>query len=101
MAWKQLLADSAQPAELRLPGLAFTDDQLFFIAFARVWANLVRPATAVSHVRNDPHSPNYWRTTGTLRNLEPFHRAFGCKVGSGVSAHSADDSERTKLITNV
>lgn len=85
IAWKDSLnADKSKP--LRLPGLDYTDDQLFFVAYARVWAQVTRPAVAVQRVRTDPHSPPYWRATGTLRNLEAFHEAFKCKVGSGVSS---------------
>jgi endothelin-converting enzyme len=78
--------------ELRLPGLEYTDEQLFFLAYARVWAQLTRPATAVSRVRTDPHSPPFWRATGTLRNLDAFHQAFQCKEGSKVSWAGLDSS---------
>lgn len=84
-AWKASLKTSADQTGLRLPGLDFSEDQLFFISFARIWANLIRPASAVSRVRTDPHSPAYWRVTGPLRNMEAFHKAFGCKTGSPVS----------------
>ncbi|KAL7424231.1 hypothetical protein Q5752_001817 [Cryptotrichosporon argae] len=72
----------ARAPEARLPGLDYSAEQLFFLAFARVWAQLTRPATAVSRIRTDPHSPPYWRATGTLTNLGAFHDAFRCKVGS-------------------
>lgn len=81
LAWKDTVKEEKS---LRLPGLDYTDDQLFFLAYARVWAQLTRPATAVSRVRTDPHSPPYWRATGTLINLKAFHEAFQCKEGSRV-----------------
>ncbi|KIR28825.1 endothelin-converting enzyme [Cryptococcus deuterogattii LA55] len=59
-AWKSSIPDGSSSE--RLPGLDYSDEQLFFIAFARVWAQLIRPATAVSRIRTDPHSPPYWRT---------------------------------------
>jgi endothelin-converting enzyme len=83
-AWKSV-TKSSNTKELRLPGLDYTSEQLFFLSFARIWAQLTRPATAVSRIRTDPHSPPYWRATGTLRNLDVFHKAFGCKAGSRVS----------------
>jgi endothelin-converting enzyme len=83
-AWKSV-TKSSNTKELRLPGLDYTSEQLFFLSFARIWAQLTRPATAVSRIRTDPHSPPYWRATGTLRNLDVFHKAFGCKAGSKVS----------------
>jgi len=70
---------------LRLPGLDFSEEQLFFISMGRIWSQLIRPATAVSRVRTDPHSPDQWRVKGTLRNMAAFHEAFQCKEGSGVS----------------
>ena len=83
-AWKSV-SKSSTAKELRLPGLDYTPEQLFFLSFARIWAQLTRPATAVSRIRTDPHSPPFWRATGTLRNLDVFHKAFGCKAGSRVS----------------
>ncbi|KLT43173.1 putative Endothelin-converting enzyme 1 [Cutaneotrichosporon oleaginosum] len=65
-----------------LPGLDYTPEQLFFISFGRIWATLARPATAVSRVRTDPHSPPYWRVIGTLRDNDAFHKAFNCKPGT-------------------
>lgn len=82
IAWK----DSVESKKsVKLPGLNYTDEQLFFLAYARIWAQLTRPATAVSRVRTDPHSPPYWRVMGTLRNLKAFHDAFSCKEGTRVS----------------
>ncbi|WWC89763.1 uncharacterized protein L201_004689 [Kwoniella dendrophila CBS 6074] len=92
IAWKDSVSDVKSESE-RLPGLDFSDDQLFFLAYARVWAQLTRPATAVSRVRTDPHSPPYWRTTGTLKNLDAFHKAFGCKVGSPMNPPKKDQCE--------
>jgi hypothetical protein len=91
IAWKDSL--SLQDKPLRLPGLSYTDEQLFFVSFARIWASIARPAAAVQQVRTDPHSPRYWRTTGTLRNLEAFHKAWGCKAGSGVSRRCLEEEE--------
>lgn len=90
-AWRHTVSlkndgDDSVHAESRLPGLDYTDEQLFFIAFARVWETLARPATAVVRVRTDPHSPPYYRVMGTLRNMKEFHEAFKCKSGSGVSS---------------
>ncbi|WVF71990.1 hypothetical protein IAT40_006801 [Kwoniella sp. CBS 6097] len=94
-AWQSTLntTTTTTSSSERLPGLDFSDEQLFFLAFARVWAQLTRPATAVSRVRTDPHSPPYWRATGTLRNLEAFHKAFGCKAGSGMNPPKKDQCE--------
>ncbi|WVN86683.1 uncharacterized protein L203_101855 [Cryptococcus depauperatus CBS 7841] len=91
IAWKNSV--SSESTSERLPGLDYSDDQLFFLAFARIWAQLTRPATAVSRIRTDPHSPPYWRTIGTLRNLPAFHEAFHCKVGSGMRPSKEEQCE--------
>lgn len=87
-AWKADAKDAA-----KLPGLEYTPDQLFFIAYARVWAQLTRPATAVSRVRTDPHSPPYWRAIGTLRDNDAFHKAFKCKAGSPMNPPKSEQCQ--------
>lgn len=61
-----------------LPGLNYTREQLFFIAFARAWAQNIKPASAVARLRSDPHSPNRWRVDGTVTNIPEFAKAFKC-----------------------
>jgi endothelin-converting enzyme len=67
-----------------LPGLNYTREQLFFIAFGRQWAENIKPAALVQRVRTDPHSPNEFRVDGTLTNVPEFAEAFNCPVGSKV-----------------
>ncbi|KZV86541.1 zincin [Exidia glandulosa HHB12029] len=82
-AWHAQFDDSfAAGNEYILPGLNYTREQLFFIAFGRIWASITRPATALQLVRVDPHSPNRFRVEGTLYNTPEFAKAFNCKPGS-------------------
>jgi Peptidase family M13 len=53
-------------------------DQLFFIAFGRIWAENIKPEALVQRVRTDPHSPNQYRVDGTLHNIPEFAKAFNC-----------------------
>lgn len=53
-------------------------DQLFFIAFGRIWAENIKPAALVQRVRTDPHSPAQFRVDGTLHNVPEFAKAFNC-----------------------
>lgn len=53
-------------------------DQLFFIAFGRIWAENIKPEALVQRVRTDPHSPNQFRVDGTLHNVPEFAVAFNC-----------------------
>lgn len=59
-------------------------DQLFFISFARAWAQNIKPQTAVQRIRADPHSPNLYRVIGTLVNTPEFASTFNCSIGSKV-----------------
>jgi hypothetical protein len=64
--------------------LRLTREQLFFIAFGRVWAQNIKPAAAVQRVRTDPHSPNQFRVDGTLSNVPEFAKAFNCSAKAKV-----------------
>ncbi|RPD66296.1 Metalloprotease [Lentinus tigrinus ALCF2SS1-7] len=74
-AWK---AQYTEEKEFLLPGLNYTREQLFFISFARSWAQNIKPAAAVARVRTDPHSPNRFRVHGTVSNIPEFAAAFKC-----------------------
>ncbi|KAH9997253.1 hypothetical protein BJV77DRAFT_1065321 [Russula vinacea] len=78
-AWKAHFNDSLQAGnEYLLPGLNHTRDQLFFIAFGRIWAENIKPEALVQRVRTDPHSPAQFRVDGTLHNVPEFAKAFNC-----------------------
>ncbi|KAH8116927.1 endothelin-converting enzyme 1 [Phellopilus nigrolimitatus] len=82
-AWRGQFHTSVEEGrEYLLPGLDYTQEQLFFIGFSQIWAQLMKPAAAVQRVRTDPHSPNRYRVEGTLSNIPEFAAAFQCKPGS-------------------
>jgi len=60
----------------------FTPEQRFFLAYARLWRQLVRPEESRRRVATDPHSPGIWRVKGPLSNMPQFFEAFGCKEGA-------------------
>lgn len=87
-AWKALSTSSTNKADFRLPGLeAFTLDQLFFLAFGRVWATKSLASAAVMRVRTDPHSPPVYRVHGTLSNIPEFATAFNCSAKAKVGVN--------------
>lgn len=59
----------------------FTPDQRFFLGFAQVWREKIRPEAERVGVSTDPHSPAKFRVNGPLTNFEPFYRAFNVKPG--------------------
>jgi predicted metalloendopeptidase len=72
----------------------FTPEQRFFLSYARLWRQLVRPAEAVRRIHTDPHSPGIWRVMGPLANLPEFERAFGC---AGEGTLMRPESERVRI----
>ena len=59
-----------------------TDEQRFFIAYARMWRIKFRDNVLANQVKTDPHSPGYYRTNGTLSNFDEFFKAFDIPKGS-------------------
>lgn len=85
-AWKHLLDEGGirvYADNRRLPGMVhYTQEQLFFLAFAQMWASKMRAEEQVRLVRTDPHSPARFRVNGVLSNFPPFAEAFQCKPGA-------------------
>jgi putative endopeptidase len=88
-ALQKALAGKPRPA---IDG--FTPEQRFFLSYARLWRQLVRPAEAVRRINTDPHSPGIWRVVGPLSNLPEFERAFGC-TAEGTMMRAA--AERVRI----
>ena len=61
-----------------------TGDQRFFLAYARVWGDQVRPEEKLRRLATDPHPLAKYRANATLQNMPEFHRAFGCKLGDAM-----------------
>ena len=59
----------------------YTQAQQFFLGFAQVWCEKVRPEQARLYAQTDPHSPPEFRVDGVLVNAPEFDQAFGCKAG--------------------
>lgn len=59
----------------------FTPDQRFYLSYANVWAGNIRDEEILLRTKTDPHSLGRWRVNGSLRNIEPFFKAFDIKDG--------------------
>jgi putative endopeptidase len=59
----------------------FTPTQRFFLGYAQVWANNIRPEALKLRLKTDVHSPGYQRVNGPLMNLPEFFKAFDVKPG--------------------
>jgi len=59
----------------------FSPEQRFFLSYARIWRQIIRPEEQRRRIATDPHSPGQWRANGPLSNMPQFYQAFGCKPG--------------------
>ncbi len=59
----------------------FTPDQRFFISFAQIWREKIKPELERTYINEDPHSPPMYRVNGPLSNFTPFYTAFNVKPG--------------------
>ena len=62
----------------------FTHSQRFYIGYANLWAQNVRPQEIMRRTKTDVHSLGKWRVNAALRNIEDFYTAFGIKEGDSM-----------------
>ncbi len=62
----------------------FTPEQRFFLGYAQIWAQNIRPEAARLRVATDPHPLGRFRVNGPLSNMPSFAEAFQCKVGEAM-----------------
>lgn len=70
-AFKKATADNPLPT---VDGL--TPEQRFFLAYAGVWANNVRPEYVLYLTKMDVHSLGEWRVNGALPQIDAWYDAF-------------------------
>lgn len=58
----------------------FTQERLFFVAYATIFCDKLRREALVQQVYADPHSPSNYRIIGSLANSRAFKEAFNCPV---------------------
>jgi putative endopeptidase len=73
------LKKNPQEAKTKIDG--YTEDQRFFIAFARVWSGNILPKAQEVRLNTDPHAPAKYRAIAAPSNMPVFARTFGCKAG--------------------
>ena len=59
----------------------FTPEQRFFLSYANVWAQNIRPEEILKLTKSDPHSLGEWRVNGALPQIQAWYDAFGIKEG--------------------
>ena len=76
-AWRRYVAKHGEPKAV--DGL--TGDQRFFMAYAQVWRGKRREGAVREQALTDPHSAEFARVNGVVRNFDPWYKAFGVKPG--------------------
>ena len=79
-AYKKSLEGGPRPKTIA----GFTPEQRFFLGWAQVWAQNIRPEAARLRVATDPHPLGRFRVNGPLSNMPAFAEAYQCKVGDAM-----------------
>jgi putative endopeptidase len=77
-------AMKAHPEEAAKQIEGYTQDQRFFLNWARVWRGNVREKQALLYLNVDPHAPASLRAIGAPSNMAAFATAFQCKPGDAM-----------------
>ncbi len=79
-AYQKSLEGKPRPKNIN----GFTPEQRFFLGWAQVWAQNIRPEAARLRTATDPHPLGRFRVNGPLSNMPAFAQAFGCKPGDAM-----------------
>jgi predicted metalloendopeptidase len=60
----------------------YTDDQLYFLAYAQSWCSKQTPEVLETRAHSNPHSPPMWRVNGVIVDQPEFGRVFHCAAGT-------------------
>ena len=72
------------------PIQGFTNEQRFYLGYANLWAQNIRPEEILRLTKIDPHSLGKWRVNAALRNIDAFYSAFGIKAGEPMYMQPAE-----------
>ena len=62
----------------------YTEDQRFFLNFARIWARQFKSEELKLRLNTDVHAPAQFRAIATPSNMPAFAKAFSCKPGDSM-----------------
>lgn len=79
-AYMNTLKGKETPADID----GFTHIQRFYLGYANLWAQNVRPQEIIRRTKTDVHSLGKWRVNGALRNIDDFYEAFDIKEGDAM-----------------
>ena len=73
------LQKNPKEASAKIEG--YSEDQRFFMNFARVWSGNILPKAQEVRLNTDPHAPAQYRAIAAASNMPAFAKAFACKAG--------------------
>ena len=79
-AYQKSLQGKPRPKDIN----GFTPEQRFFLGWAQVRAQNIRPEAARLRTATDPHPLGRFRVNGPLSNMPAFASAFACKEGDAM-----------------
>jgi len=82
--------NSLEGKETPAPIDGFTNEQRFYLGYANLWAQNIRPEEILRLTKIDPHSLGKWRVNAALRNIDAFYSAFDIKEGEPMYMLPAD-----------
>ncbi|GGY24140.1 peptidase [Rhodanobacter panaciterrae] len=88
-ALQMALKSNPEEASKQIDG--YSQDQRFFLNWARVWRGSMRDKTAELLINTNPHAPESLRAIGAPSNMPAFATAFQCKPGDAMVR--ADDKQ--------
>jgi len=89
-ALKRSLEGKPEPALID----GYTWQQRFFLGWAQVWRDNIRPEALRMRIERDPHSPAHFRIDAALGQFKPFSEAW-CAGAAGTMV--VPDSERVVI----
>ena len=79
-AYMNTLKGKETPADID----GFTHNQRFYIGYANLWAQNLRPQEIMRRTKTDVHSLVKWRVNAALKNIDDFYTAFDIKEGDAM-----------------
>lgn len=79
-AYQKSIAGKPRPKDIN----GFTPEQRFFLGWAQIWAQNIRPEAARLRNGTDPHPLGRFRVNGPLSNMPQFSAAYACKEGDAM-----------------
>jgi putative endopeptidase len=76
-AYQKSLEGKPRPKNIN----GFTPEQRFFLGWAQIWSQNIRPEAARLRNATDPHPLGRFRVNGPLSNMPQFAAAYECKAG--------------------